>query len=52
MKTYSAHVQFDAIEVIVRARTMPEAKRKIRARIAKMKPLRLLDRANLYVDPV
>jgi hypothetical protein len=50
MKTYTAHVQFEAIGLRVTAKNTREAKKKIRAKVAKLRPLRLLDRNNLFIE--
>lgn len=50
MKTYNAHVQFEAIGLRVTAKNAREARKKIFAKIAKLRPVRLLDRNNLFID--
>ena len=47
---YSAHVQFNAIGVNVKARNAREARRKVRAKVAKLKAARLIDRGNLFIE--
>jgi hypothetical protein len=47
---YTAHVQFEAIAVSVKARNLPEAKRKIRNKVSKKKLVPLIDRNNFFVS--
>jgi hypothetical protein len=50
MKTYYAHVQFEAVEVRVSAKDMRQARKKVLTKVGKMKPRRLLDRHNFFVE--
>ena len=50
MKYFVAHVQFDAIEVRVKAKNITEVKMKIKEKVAKMNTLKLLDKRNFFVD--
>lgn len=52
MKTYEAHIQFDAIGMRVKARNKAEAWLKIRAKLLKRNILRLLDKRNCFLDEV
>lgn len=49
MKTYNAHIQFDSLGITVKAKNARDAKRKILAKVAKLKPVRLVDRQNLWI---
>lgn len=50
MKTYNAHIQFVAFGLTVKAKNAREAKKKILAKVAKLRPVRLLDRNSLFID--
>lgn len=50
MKTYTAHVQFNAIGITVRALSAKSARKRIRRKIASRNILRLIDRQNFFVE--
>jgi hypothetical protein len=52
LKTFEGHIQFEAIGIRVRAKNLTEAKKKIKAKVSKLKPLNLLDKKNSGVDEV
>jgi hypothetical protein len=49
LKPFSCHVQFQAVHIVVLAKNQQEAKKKMRARVAKLKPVRLLDKQNTFI---
>ena len=50
MKTYEAHVQFEAIWIKVKARNKAEAWLKVRAKLLKRNILHLMDKRNCFMD--
>ena len=50
MKTYKAHIQFEAISFMVKAKNKRDANKAIKKRVAKHKPK--LDKRNFYVDEI
>ncbi len=52
MRTYLAHVQFNAYGVTVKARNAKEARRKVRAKVAKWNAAKRIDNHNLFIEHV
>lgn len=52
LRKFEAHIQFNALGMVVKARTESEAKKKIIARLKKMPASRFLDKRNFYINDV
>ena len=50
MKDYIGHVQFYAIEVRVKAKNKADARKKIKAKVAKRNAKSLMDNRNCFID--
>jgi hypothetical protein len=52
MKNYIGHVQFFAVEVEVKAKNKADARKKIKAKMAKKKASLLMDKRNCFIDEI